>query len=318
MYLYLADGGPMEDLGIVQLLRRRQRWILSVDVGDDPKCWLIDLRDAIALARGEGICSFFDPQDPRRDLEDVLREYTDGSAPYLHLGVLYSGPRADGRECVGDIFHTRMRLLEDAQVRGLISHSEVLPPGGAPAEAEAAAASGRLPADEEAAGQTPQQHVAMRSAPLARQCGPPSAEQEPSIAEAHRSRLEVEQQAAQTGGISSSSGSNARYRGGSPRTVDAGEVPAVPSSQLGGLCCSCCHRRMSFASAAACLCGTFPNTHTVHQFFTPLLWANFCRLGRDLTTPAILALGAAQRREAVAAVAAERENITAASAIAPR
>ena len=53
------DGGPVEDLGpagwgcdnhgfkhvqvfalrgLVQLLRRRRRWVLSFDVGDDPAC----------------------------------------------------------------------------------------------------------------------------------------------------------------------------------------------------------------------------------------------------------------------------------------
>eukprot|EP00439_Symbiodinium_sp_Y106_P046059 s1411_g5.t2 len=38
MYLYLTDGGPVEDLGRVGPRQRRRRWILSFDVGDDPAC----------------------------------------------------------------------------------------------------------------------------------------------------------------------------------------------------------------------------------------------------------------------------------------
>merc|ERR1712079_634354 len=110
-YLYLTDGGPLEDLGIVQLLRRHQKWILSIDVGDDPECQLLDLRMAIKLAREEKICSFYDLEDPRRDLDDVLRQYIIGTnsdgllAPFLRLGVLYSKTGT-----VGEIF-LRMRLL---------------------------------------------------------------------------------------------------------------------------------------------------------------------------------------------------------------
>ena len=37
-YLYLADGGVVEDLGLVVLLQRKRRWILSIDAGDDTHC----------------------------------------------------------------------------------------------------------------------------------------------------------------------------------------------------------------------------------------------------------------------------------------
>eukprot|EP00747_Dinoflagellata_sp_TGD_P021076 gnl/TRDRNA2_/TRDRNA2_128254_c0_seq1.p1 gnl/TRDRNA2_/TRDRNA2_128254_c0~~gnl/TRDRNA2_/TRDRNA2_128254_c0_seq1.p1 ORF type:complete len:175 (+),score=20.04 gnl/TRDRNA2_/TRDRNA2_128254_c0_seq1:117-641(+) len=65
------------------------------------------------------------------------------------------------------------------------------------------------------------------------------------------------------------------------------DFASIPRRRLGGACCSCCHRHR-------CCRGGFPNTHTLNQFFTPLLWANFCRLGRELSAPAVSALEAAQ------------------------
>jgi len=203
MYLYLSDGGPIEDLGIVQLLRRHQRWILSIDVGDDPECRLLDLREAIHLAREERICSFFDPRDPRRDLEDVLQEYTNSKEPFLHLGVLYTQVCGTTPEKVGDIFHTRMRLIEDRPVRGLITREEVME--------------------------------------------------------------------------------------GSRADIDY-PLGDVKWSRLGGACCRCCHTSRLVSSTSSCLCGAFPHTHTANQFFTAIQWANFCRLGSELTRPAIEAL----------------------------
>ncbi|CAJ1446398.1 unnamed protein product, partial [Effrenium voratum] len=126
VYLYLTDGGPVEDLGLVQLLRRRQRWILSFDVGDDPNMELLDLHTAIALARKEKICSFYLASDPRRDLEDVLEEYSKNLEPFLHLGVLYP-QMSDGIREIGEIFHVRMRLLEPSvPVQPLVQREEVL------------------------------------------------------------------------------------------------------------------------------------------------------------------------------------------------
>ncbi|CAE7231852.1 unnamed protein product, partial [Symbiodinium pilosum] len=129
MYLYLTDGGPVEDLGLVQLLRRRRRWILSFDVGDDPACEFIDLRTAIALARKERICSFYLAEDPRRDLEGVLDDFAKGRERFLHLGVLYNDSLAtSSRREIGEIFHVRMRLLDPPSgvpVQPLVQTEEV-------------------------------------------------------------------------------------------------------------------------------------------------------------------------------------------------
>lgn len=222
MYLYLTDGGPVEDLGIVQLLRRRCRWILSFDVGDDPTCELLDLRAAIALARQERLCSFYLHKDPRRDLEDVFKEFQESKDEFLHLGVLYSNDHA-----VSEIFHVRMRLLDETvPVQPLVQKEEVL----------------QRPSLSPASPHHGDVHLEMHTMP---------------------EDYMVSSQ--------SSSSSNSRQ--------------LKPRAQLGGICCESCH------DGHDCnMCGSFPHTHTVNQFFTPTVWANFCRLGREMAHPAIAKL----------------------------
>ncbi|CAE8688091.1 unnamed protein product [Polarella glacialis] len=282
MYIYLTDGGPVEDLGIVQLLRRRRRWILSMDAGDDPQVELIDLRAAIALARSERICSFFDAEDSRRDLDVVLQRYSDGSAPFLHLGVMYTeeagsarGASAHGTQQVGDIFHVRMRLLESPTgdlVRPEITRNEILrDPSQAISSQHATMSEAHLPTTLRASELELELSDSLGS-------GPEAAAAERTIA---RSPLAAAHQELPNG-----------RRTEAPCQCQL--PPAIPRGELGGICCSCCH---SWSHGA--LCGAFPNTHTANQFFTPLLWANFCRLGKELAQPAISALTRAQEEDSV-------------------
>ncbi|CAJ1401053.1 unnamed protein product [Effrenium voratum] len=219
---------------LVQLLRRRQRWILSFDVGDDPNMELLDLHTAIALARKEKICSFYLASDPRRDLEDVLEEYSKNLEPFLHLGVLYP-QMSDGIREIGEIFHVRMRLLEPSvPVQPLVQREEVLGERGI--------------------------FSLSRVAPV----------------------VDVEMPARE----------HMREYSLSSETSNSDSPRQKPRSELGGICCECCHEWSKGA-----LCGSFPNTHTANQFFTPKVWANFCRLGRELSSPAIAALTNAQMAE---------------------
>ncbi|CAK9054410.1 unnamed protein product, partial [Durusdinium trenchii] len=244
MYLYLTDGGPVEDLGLVQLLRRRCRWILSFDVGDDPECEFLDLRAAIALSRQERLCSFYLHKDPRRDLEDVLEAFRKSKEPFLHLGVLYSDETGQ-RDQVGEIFHVRMRLLDHAiPVQPLVQREEVLL-----SERGIFSVNRVIPATVQG-----------------------------SVVELHA----MPEDYVMSSQTSSSEGS-----------------PLKPRSELGGICCECCHEGHDCK-----LCGSFPNTHTVNQFFTPTVWANFCRLGREMAAPAIAELTRAQMHESRARVAA--------------
>jgi hypothetical protein len=47
---YLSDGGHFENLGIYEMLRRRCRWIVVVDAGQDGNCAFFDLGNAIRKA----------------------------------------------------------------------------------------------------------------------------------------------------------------------------------------------------------------------------------------------------------------------------
>mmetsp|Transcript_45901 Transcript_45901/g.121348 ORF Transcript_45901/g.121348 Transcript_45901/m.121348 type:complete len:518 (-) Transcript_45901:67-1620(-) len=56
--------------------------------------------------------------------------------------------------------------------------------------------------------------------------------------------------------------------------------PTLPRRRLNGICCECCHVACSCASS-------FPNISTGNQFVTPLMCSALCRLGYELSTPAV-------------------------------
>merc|ERR1712050_761140 len=74
-YLYLSDGGLLEVLGLLPLVRRRMKRIVVSDAAEHPVLTMRCLRETASFCRREGICSFFDPADPARDLEFVLGEF---------------------------------------------------------------------------------------------------------------------------------------------------------------------------------------------------------------------------------------------------
>lgn len=49
--IYLSDGGHFENLGVYEALRRRCRWILAIDAGQDGLCQFEDLGNALRKAR---------------------------------------------------------------------------------------------------------------------------------------------------------------------------------------------------------------------------------------------------------------------------
>lgn len=72
-YLYVTDGGHWENLGLVELLRRRCELIICIDSSDDPPGSFNTLRTAIELAEVE----LFDPTEklsPKVELSDELLE----------------------------------------------------------------------------------------------------------------------------------------------------------------------------------------------------------------------------------------------------
>eukprot|EP00927_Polykrikos_kofoidii_P006378 TRINITY_DN12587_c0_g2_i1.p1 TRINITY_DN12587_c0_g2~~TRINITY_DN12587_c0_g2_i1.p1 ORF type:complete len:964 (-),score=101.65 TRINITY_DN12587_c0_g2_i1:25-2916(-) len=151
--LFLNDGGLVECLGLISLLRRRCRYMLVSDATADFKMTLICLRETMKIARDERICTFFDVDDPRRGVEPLLERFSAGHGTYLRLGVLYdcfmerdsrvmtsvsdstsSHPGfSAGQEKTGEIIFVRMRLIKTGVLTSIpcrVTEDEVL--GGVP------------------------------------------------------------------------------------------------------------------------------------------------------------------------------------------
>lgn len=95
-YLRVSDGGLSENTGLLQLLIRRQRWIIALDASHDPQGKLLGFRTAIRTALAERICSFYDVTCPERDIE-VRRSAFARLCPALghaHLMVPWPDPRS--------------------------------------------------------------------------------------------------------------------------------------------------------------------------------------------------------------------------------
>lgn len=126
-YVYVSDGGLLEVTGLLPLLKRRMKKIVVSDAAEDPHLTMRCLRDLAAACRKENICSFFDPRDPRRDLEFVIRDMpTDGKA-CLHLGIRYEG---SAEPLEGEIFYVRMRVPpeDSAPIRRLLTEDDLKEP----------------------------------------------------------------------------------------------------------------------------------------------------------------------------------------------
>jgi len=88
--LYMTDGGVRDCTSIVQLLWRRCERILLVLAAADPHDELKVLIAAMSEAKRLELASFFDPDDPRRELKVLLDEYKrDTDRTYLRIGICY-------------------------------------------------------------------------------------------------------------------------------------------------------------------------------------------------------------------------------------
>lgn len=131
-YLYLSDGGLIECLGVLMLLRRRVPLIICTDACEDADVTLRALHDSMVLALEERLCSFYDMDDPRRDVQLTMSELKHSKSPFLHLGIRYE-PRllastGDIEAADGELFYIRMRLPpgDDALERPLLSYEELM------------------------------------------------------------------------------------------------------------------------------------------------------------------------------------------------
>lgn len=116
-YVYVTDGGHWENLGLVELIRRRTRWIFCVDASGDPADSFATLEEAIAMARVEcGAEIDLDPQSLRRREDGRLPKTAvkTGVIRYHHCG----GTGAD--DCpTGLLFYGKAMLAQDSPIHTL-------------------------------------------------------------------------------------------------------------------------------------------------------------------------------------------------------
>jgi len=134
--LYVTDGGVKDCTAIVQLMRRRCERILLVLAASDPNDELAVLKTAMEVAKSEKIGYFYDPKDPRRDVQVLFTSYKkDKSLPYLHVGISYCW---DEKPTTGHLFIVKNRLPPDfvaKEVQPLLTEEEIR---GEPVEREEA------------------------------------------------------------------------------------------------------------------------------------------------------------------------------------
>ncbi|MDO9414141.1 MAG: patatin-like phospholipase family protein [Pseudolabrys sp.] len=144
-WVYLSDGGHFENLGIYEMVRRRNRFILVVDGGCDPDYKFEDLGNAIRKIYIDlGVRIFIKDLDQLRNrpTADVLavaikalgeaEEKDKPPIPYFAVGTI--GYReADGDECEDGVLlyvkpaYHGVSSVEDAGVRSYANESQSFP-----------------------------------------------------------------------------------------------------------------------------------------------------------------------------------------------
>jgi len=116
--LYVTDGGVKDCTSLVQLLWRRCERILLVLAASDPNDDLAVLKAGMEVAKDLKLATFYDPDDPRRDLRVLFERYKqDKSQPYLHLGISYCWHGTEGGSKTGHLFIVKNRLPPDQVAR---------------------------------------------------------------------------------------------------------------------------------------------------------------------------------------------------------
>lgn len=125
--LYMTDGGVKDCTAIVQLLWRRRERILLVLAAADPKDELAVLKSAFKVAKTLKLATFYDPEDPRNDLDVLFRRYKeDKEMVTLHIGIRYSWADEPGK--TGHLFIVKNRLPPSlvCSVRPRVTEDEVM------------------------------------------------------------------------------------------------------------------------------------------------------------------------------------------------
>jgi len=127
--LYVTDGGVKDCTTIVQLMRRKCERILLVLAAFDPEDELGVLLAAMSQAAEEKLGSFYDPQDPCRDVRILFEEFkTNQHIPYLHIGILYGWGDTHLQRQHAQLYVVKNRMppaLKGQSIRPLLTEEEI-------------------------------------------------------------------------------------------------------------------------------------------------------------------------------------------------
>jgi hypothetical protein len=130
-FLYVTDGGHVENLGIVELLRRGCTQIYCFDASGDQVDTFFTLGEAVAIARSElGVDIDLDPTPLREP--DPKRQPAHGqqwSTKDVQVGTFRYPPDASGTRVEGTIIYTKAVVTADAtwDVRAYGEKDETFP-----------------------------------------------------------------------------------------------------------------------------------------------------------------------------------------------
>lgn len=91
--VYLSDGGHFENLGIYEMVRRRCRYILAIDAGEDPDSYFEDLGNAVRKIRIDfGVDIVFDPPVAIGSRLKPVSPFLDFACASIHYPEDHSAP----------------------------------------------------------------------------------------------------------------------------------------------------------------------------------------------------------------------------------
>ena len=111
--VYLSDGGHFENLGLYEMIRRRCRWIVVVDAGQDEDCQFFDLGNAIRKARIDLGAEITMGEMHIESREDIMKDTkVASSAMGFAIGdIVYQLDPVLGEPCTGKLIYLKPGFL---------------------------------------------------------------------------------------------------------------------------------------------------------------------------------------------------------------
>ena len=129
-YVYLSDGGHFEDLGLYEMVRRRCRFIVVVDAGEDAHFQFADLGNAVRkISIDLGVRIHFDGLPLLKNRPpDTMSDEQRREIPYYAVGVIeYQATDGEEAGCGdGTILYIKP-ALHGTEAAGIISYAAAHP-----------------------------------------------------------------------------------------------------------------------------------------------------------------------------------------------